>query len=223
MTGEIDPIWEQTYAQGHGTHWPWDPVVTFVFRNRPRDRVGRLLELGCGVGANLRFAAKEGLEIAGLDGSPSAISRLAQLLAAEGRSADLRVGVFPTLPWPDGSFDLVIDRAALTCVGRAIALQTLEESWRVLRPGGRFFMNVYADDHRSASSGELDENDLRHKISAGTLVGAGALCFWSEAQLRAAFAARSWRLLQLDHVVHTALLSGGDRHTEWRLVAERAP
>ena len=84
-------------------------------------------------------------------------------------------------------------------------------------------MNVYADDHRSASSGEMDENDLRHNISAGTLVGAGALCFWSEEQLRAAFAARSWRLLQLDHVVHTALLSGGDRHTEWRLVAERAP
>ena len=221
MSGVIDPVWERSYAHGHGGRWPWDAVVTFVFRNRPRGRIGQLLELGCGVGPNLRFAAKEGLVVAGIDGSPSAIDRLRDALHADGLSGDLRVGVFPDLPWGDQSFDLVVDRASLTCVGRSVACATLAEVWRVLRPGGRLFMNVYADDHRSAQSGTPAADGLRHGIDAGALVGFGALCFWSEEELRSAFRAQPWTLLQLDHVRTTSLLSGGDVHSEWRIVAER--
>ena len=221
MTHAIDPVWEQSYSRGHGGRWPWDAVVTFVFRNRPRDRVGQLLELGCGVGPNVRFAAREGLAVAGIDGSAAAIDRLHEALRTEGLEADLRVGVFPELPWPDHRFDLVIDRASLTCVGRSVTAATLEEVWRVLRPGGRLFMNVYAADHRSAASGHEDEDGVRHGIDAGALVGFGGICFWSEAQLRAVLAARPWRLLQLDHVQSTSALLEGDKHAEWRAVVER--
>ena len=35
----------------------------------------------------------------------------------EGLSGDLRVGNFTSLPFDDNSFDLVIDRASLCCIG----------------------------------------------------------------------------------------------------------
>ena len=34
----IDPVWEEKYASGHQEKYPWDIVVSFVFRNRPRQK-----------------------------------------------------------------------------------------------------------------------------------------------------------------------------------------
>jgi len=64
-TSSFDPHWEQQiYGQGaHLNLYPFDVVVTFVFRNAPRDRPRsevRIVEIGCGAGNNLWFAAREG-------------------------------------------------------------------------------------------------------------------------------------------------------------------
>jgi SAM-dependent methyltransferase len=58
-------------------------------------------------------------------------------LAAEDLTADLRVGDMTALPWPDESFDAVIDRYAVaTLMDQRTALREIA---RVLRPDGRFF------------------------------------------------------------------------------------
>jgi 2-polyprenyl-3-methyl-5-hydroxy-6-metoxy-1,4-benzoquinol methylase len=76
-TKTLDPIWEEKYSAGHAQRYPWDPVVTFIFRNAPRDRPRsevRILEVGCGTASNLWFAAREGFNVAGVDGGESAIA-----------------------------------------------------------------------------------------------------------------------------------------------------
>ena len=81
MTKKIEPfdaIWERLYQAGgrHRNRYPFDSVVQFVFRHRPKDvpvNEVRILEVGCGAGNNLWFAALEGFQVTGIDASETAI------------------------------------------------------------------------------------------------------------------------------------------------------
>ena len=107
----FDPVWEEKYSQGHSERYPWDHVVSFVFRNYPRHKLRKdvkILEVGCGTGSNLWFAAREGFQVAGIDASPSAIAYAQQRFAADGLTGDLRQGDFTELPHESNSFDLAL-------------------------------------------------------------------------------------------------------------------
>lgn len=222
----FDPTWErEIYAQGrHMNRWPYDAVVSFLFRHAPKDRPRakvRVLEVGCGAGNNVWCAAREGFDVTGVDGSPTAIERARERLAREGLSADLRVVDFTDLPFESASFDLAIDRSALSCVGRSAARRALAELARVLKPSGRMFFNPYSDRHSSALAGRLGADDLVLDVASGSLSGCGQLCFWNAQQISQALV-EDWRVLSRQHVE----FEEQDRpvrevHAEWRLVLEK--
>lgn len=222
----FDPVWEEKYAAGHGQRYPWDAVVSFVFRNAPRDRpreTVRILELGCGTGANLWFAAREGYAVAGVDASASAIAAARRRFGEEGLAGDLRVGDFTRLPYEDDSFDCAIDRASLTCCGSAALRAAVAEIRRVLRPGGRFFFNPYADSHSSARTGRAAGDGLTVDITGGTLVGVGQIHFVARHEVTELFA-EGWTLKQLERLEITDMLGPqGSIHAEWRVLAEKTP
>jgi SAM-dependent methyltransferase len=219
----FDPVWEEKYARGHSQRAPWDAVVSFVFRNAPRDRPCsqvRILEVGCGTTSNLWFAAREGFQVAGVDASPSAVETARKRFTEEGLTGDLRVGDFTRLPFADATFDLAIDRASLTCVGRSAGHQAIAEIYRVVKPGGRFWFNPYSDRHSSAASGVLGDDGLTLDIAAGSLVGAGQISFYGRNQMIEALA--NWKLLTLEHLVYCDELQPQRlMHAEWRALAER--
>lgn len=208
----------------HANRWPVDAVVSFLLRhapkNRPRAQV-RVLEVGCGTGNNLWCAAREGFDTTGIDCSVTAIERARVLLGTERLEADLHVVDFTKLPFPDNSFDLAIDRCALSCVGRSAAQRALAELARVLRPSGRLFFNPYSDRHTSARSGRIGPDDLMLDVAAGSLVGSGQLCFWNAKQVTAALV-EDWRVLSRQHVeFEEQERPAREIHAEWRLVLEK--
>lgn len=223
-TQSFDPIWEAKYAAGHFERYPWDVVVSFVFRNFPRDKARsevRILEVGCGTASNLWFAAREGFCVAGVDGSPSAILGAQRRLLSEGLAADLRVADFTSLPFEDNYFDLVIDRCSLTCCGFETGQRAVSEIRRVLRKGGRFLFNPYSDRHSSASSGRSGADGLTLDISAGSMVGVGQLCFYSRQQVIAAL--KDFHVLDLQHMESAAVMAPNWLvHAEWRALAEKS-
>lgn len=220
----VDPVWEAKYAAGHAERYPWDSVVSFVYRNMPRDRARHdvgVVEVGCGTGSNLWFAAREGFRVCGLDASASAIAAARSRFGQDALDGRFEVGSFLQLPFASAAFDLAIDRAAITCVGLKDAARAVDEVRRVLRPGGRFFFNPYSDRHRSACSGQPGADGLRLGITEGSLVGAGQICFYGRGHVEALFA-RGWRLLSLEHLERTELLEGAPlAHCEWRVIAEK--
>jgi SAM-dependent methyltransferase len=220
-TVTVDPVWEEKYASGHREHAPWDAVVSFLFRNAPkavpRAEV-RVLEIGCGTGSNLVFAAQQGFAVSGIDCSPSAIAIAQKALMAANLCGDMRVGDFTTLPFAEGSFDLVIDRGALTCVGRNDAARAVAEVRRVIKPGGCFFANPYSDRHSSRASGEPGPDGLRLHISAGSLTGVGQICFYGRNDIETLFLHR-WAIRSLTHVESIELSHPlHATHAEWRVV-----
>ena len=93
--------------------WPWSDLVSYIYRYaRPSDGFQRVLELGCGAGANIPLFEKLGTDYHGIEGSPSIVQSLhEQFPNIKDR---IVVGDFTkTIPF-DGKFDLVVDRSSIT-------------------------------------------------------------------------------------------------------------
>lgn len=222
----FDSIWEEKiYSQGRQLNrYPYDVVVSFVYSQMPRHKARneiKILEVGCGAGNNLWFAAREGFQVTGIDASVSAIAYARQRFAKEGLSGDLRVGDFTELPFDGASFDLVIDRAAITCCGFSTAKKVVKEINRVLVTRGKFFFNPYSKKHGSYLSGNLGPDGVILDISIGTLLGVGQICFYGELDLEQLFNL-GWKLHSKQHLkLLETVASPPALHAEWRVVAEK--
>ncbi len=221
---ETDPIWEQKYSLGHSERYPWDHIVSFVFRycpaGKPRKEV-KILEVGCGTGSNLWFAAREGFQVTGIDASPSAIDTAIKRFSEEKHTGNFHIGSFAELPFDDNTFDIVIDRCAITCSGFTVAKKTFEEIRRVLQKKGRFHFNPYGKKHTSYISGKPGPDGIINNIYGGTLIGAGQICFYSRNEIDSFFS-NGWQLLSIKRV-ELITESEPDRsvHEEWRVIAEK--
>jgi len=221
----VGPTWEGIYSEGRALNrYPFDSVVQFIYRSysRAKPRVEtKILEIGCGAGNNLWFAAREGFTVFGIDGSPSALEYAQKHFADEGLIGDLRLGDFVKLPYKDNTFDFVIDRAALTYVGFSDAHKTIAEVRRVLIPDGKFFFNPYSDHHSSYISGKPGPDGLTVDISCGTLVGTAPTMFYGKREILGMFGA-GWKVTGLRHVEFMEELAPSyDCHAEWILTAEK--
>ncbi len=100
----------------------------------------RVLDVGCGTGLLLRLLAERlpgSKQLVGIDAAPGMIS------VADATEHDSRIsfvtGVAEELPYPDGSFDLVV---SMTSFDHWQDQQAgLTQCLRVLSPGGRFVLS----------------------------------------------------------------------------------
>ena len=226
MAPNFDAIWEKEIygKEKHLNRYPFDGVVSFVFRyapkNLPRESV-RILEVGCGAGNNLWFAAREGFSVTGIDASVTAIEYARKRFAKEHLPGKFHVGEFPPLPFQPDVFDLVIDRAALTHTGFSTAEKAVSEIRRILKANGYFFCNVYGDQHSSYMAGRHGEDGLVYDIARGTLASVGQVCFYNRHNINRLFDKR-WCLLSLQYLeVSEEFLPERTLHAEWRVVAQK--
>jgi ubiquinone/menaquinone biosynthesis C-methylase UbiE len=115
----------------------YDSVASNVVATMPPD--ARVLEVGCGPGhLSLRLARQSGVDVTGLDLDPAMIDRAranADRVAIERHQLSFVVGDVAALPFPDGSFDLVVSMLSMHHWDDAKV--GLAEIGRVLSPGGR--------------------------------------------------------------------------------------
>ncbi len=220
----FDPIWEKKYQNGHCQKYPWDVVVSFVYRYAPKNLKQsevKILEVGCGTSSNLWFAAREGFQVTGIDASESAIKYAMHRFEEEGLNCDLRVGDFTQLPFDSDTYDLVFDREAITCCGLSAAKFVINEIYRVLKQNGKFLFNPYSNKHSSALSGENGPDGLVYNISSGTLVDCGQLCFYDRENIDNLFQ-NGWKILKKQHLEQVEEIENKQQiHAEWRVVAEK--
>lgn len=221
----IQQVWEDHYSKGNFLNkYPFDSIVTFVFRNFPRDKEKseiKILEVGCGSGNNLWFAAREGFDVYGIDGSESAIEYAKNRFMNDGLKGEFKAGNFLELNYPDGMFDIILDRAALTCCTFDVLQNGFTEIQRVLKPGGKFFFNPYSDRHTSFIGGDIVDNGITTNIEFGTLTGIGDIYFYSKREILKLFS-DIWEIETLEHSEQRDELNvKSTTHSEWRVVAKK--
>ena len=219
---EFDPVWEEIYADGrHLNKYPFNNVPNYFFRYRPRTGVApRVLEVGFGAGNNLWMCAREGADVAGVDAAPSGVAFANERFEAEGLSGDLRVGDFCELPFEANSFDMAINRQALTQVSHTRSKVAVEESLRVLKPGGTFWSNMFSSE--TYVEGRDLGDGMWADITAGKLQDVGQTSFHTEAELRGMYSA-GWDILEVMHIRMDELDEAGASlpYCEWTCVAQK--
>lgn len=110
---------------------------------------GRVLEIGVGTGANLRFYGSD-VRLTAVDASSGMLDQASAKVGRGGPDGvELLVADAGGLPFDDASFDAVVSTYVLCCVPDLD--RALTEAVRVLRPGG----DLLLADHVEATSWPL--------------------------------------------------------------------
>jgi ubiquinone/menaquinone biosynthesis C-methylase UbiE len=98
----------------------------------------RVLDVGCGTGALLVALRREAkpARLVGVDPDPDMLAQAEPKLRAAGVAAELLRGSADALPFPDGSFDVVVSSLMFHHLDAATKRGALREWRRVLAPGG---------------------------------------------------------------------------------------
>lgn len=124
----------------------------------------RVLEVGCGSGANLWMIAREGFAAYGIDLSAKALTLCEEMLNKWGTKAVLRQDSMTAIGYEDRWFDVVVDVFAANCMPEADFNRFLDEAARLLKPGGRFFSYIpskNSDSFRDPGKSKfIDESTL---------------------------------------------------------------
>jgi len=105
----------------------------------------RVLDIACGTGVVAITAALRGARVAGLDLTPALIERAHKNAAIAGVDVEFVEGDAEALPYPDGSFDVVLSQYGHMFAPRPAVV--VREMLRVLRKGGRIAFSTWPPEH----------------------------------------------------------------------------
>jgi ubiquinone/menaquinone biosynthesis C-methylase UbiE len=167
-------------------------MLTVDFARLPIQPGTRLLDLGCGAGRHAFEAARRGAEVVALDADHGELRQVSAVAAAMAEAGEIQVpasitaaaGDATRMPFPDGSFDIVIAAEVLEHI--PADQSAMNEIARVLRPGGIAAVTVPAwlpericwalsDDYHNVPGGHVrifTQAELETKLRrAGLFVG----------------------------------------------------
>ena len=124
---------------------------------RVTDRRPRILDVGCGTGANLLMLSKYG-DAEGVDVSEDALA-----FCRERGLDKVKLGAGEELPYEDGTFDLVTAFDVVEHMDDDLA--GLREMRRVLRPGGRVLLFVPAFMFLWGLQDDVSHHRRRYRMS----------------------------------------------------------
>jgi ubiquinone/menaquinone biosynthesis C-methylase UbiE len=164
LTDSSFSYWDSIYALSETGRYPSEDIVRFMALNyggAVDKNAIKVLDVGCGAGANIWFLLREGYSAFGIDGSKIALDRARNRLKMErlpSPSEDQLVcGNFTRLPWEASSFHAVIDNEALYANMFADIKQTISEILRTLKPGGKYFGKMFSSHTTGSKSGKILE------------------------------------------------------------------
>ena len=114
----------------------------------------RVLDVGCGTGAQLAIYQEAGCEVCGIDLSQSML-RIARKKLSE--QAVLTTGDATRMPFTDQAFDLVISSLFLHQLDAGVRSVALEEVKRVVHPEGRIMLVDFHPGPVNSLKGKLTE------------------------------------------------------------------
>lgn len=131
---------KEVEAYRYGTYAPWMAEV-MEFRKHAGEQV---LEIGGGVGTDLSQFAANGAHVTDLDLSAGHLAHAQENFARRGLRGTFVHHDAESLPFPDNSFDLVYSNGVLHHTPNT--REVVREIRRVLRPGGRAIVMMYAEN-----------------------------------------------------------------------------
>ena len=160
--GSWNKGWDKVFKNQIWGKYPAEPIIRFVSKNYPDKKINsklKVLEVGCGTGANLWFLSKNNFQTFGIDGSVVALKSAKKLLREFNSNAKLTKGDIISLPYKDNTFDLIIDMECIYANSEFHTRKILDEIYRVMKPGSFFLSISFSTKTTGYNSGKRYKNE----------------------------------------------------------------
>lgn len=156
-------------AYRYGEYGPWMPETMEFSQHAGK----QLLEIGGGMGTDLAQFAKHGTVITDVDLSSGHLALAQESFRLRGLKGTFVHHDAETIPFPDNSFDVVYSNGVIHHTPNTQSV--VDEIFRVLKPGGKAIIMVYAENSlyywrnlvgwQGLKKGALMKNSIGHVMS----------------------------------------------------------
>jgi len=191
--------WDDKYQDNtHMSIWPWTDLVSLVMRHKPEKRNFKVLELGCGAGANIPLFVSLEADYYTVEGSETIVDTLHQRFPH--LKDNIMVGDFTDFI-PDERFDLIVDRAALTHNHEESIIRSLKQCHEKLNVGGKYIGVDWFSTHHVDYSKGIQAEDIwtRKNLDGCGFEGIGRVHFSDQDHLIELF--KEFEVKNLTHSV----------------------
>ena len=211
--------WDERYQENtHMSIWPWSDLVSLVMRNKPRKKHFKVLELGCGAGANIPLFVSLNADYYAVEGSQTIVSKLHQQYPQ--LKNNIIIGDFINYI-PNEKFDLIVDRSSLTCNNEKAIIKTLKNCNEKLSVGGKFIgIDWFSTMHSDSKKGVQAEDVWTRKdmLDCG-FEGTGRVHFSDEDHLNNLF--KHYKILSMTQKTLSEKIPNNHNMAAWNFVLEK--
>ena len=197
--------WERIHSTKVWGGYPSEHVIRFIARNyymRNRAEV-KILDFGCGTGANTWFLAQEGFDTYAFDISESAIRQLDERMKAFSLSCHSLVADGLQLPYKDNYFDAIIDSASIQSNLLADIKAMYKKCHDILVVGGKIMTVVFSKKTTGYGTGIKIESGSYEGITTGPLQHLGVRHFFDEQELEQCLAEAGFQKIRIETAEYT--------------------
>ena len=159
--------WDEQYKNNHHMSiWPWSDLVSSIYRYaNPKNGYKKVLELGCGAGANIPLFLSLNFDYYGIEGSQSISKRVIDYYPQLSGKIITSDFTKEHLSQFNDTVDIVVDRASITHNDTLSIEKILMSVFLYLKPGGKFigidwFSTKHDDFYRGICVDTYTKKDL---------------------------------------------------------------
>lgn len=209
--------WESIYkADLHMVKWPWSDVVSDVMLLKPTPDL-KILEIGCGPGANIPFFLDIGVDYYTIDASEIAVNKVKSTFPSLKHKVAC-CDFTKEIPF-DVSFDLIIDRASMTHNDTESIKRCISIIKSKLNKNGKYIgVDWFSNEHSYAkSSVSIDRYTLDKCI--GFFEGIGPVHFSDQDHILNLFL--DFNCLKLEHKINYQKIPSKKKFATWNFIFEK--
>lgn len=144
--------------------------LELIESSAPKRKPLRVLDAGCGPGFFSVLLSRAGHDVTGIDGSGRMLGHARKNAERNGVKPELILGDFGDLPFPDGTFDLIVSRNVTHIIRDHLGVYG--EWLRVLKPDGVLLI-FDANWHLPYHPGPIRDEAIRREREALRIYGRG--------------------------------------------------
>ena len=207
-------MWDKIYKSGkHFSVWPWTDLITLVQKFAKLKKNSKVLELGCGVGANIPFFLSKKCDYHGIEQSSFACKYINKKFKNLGKKI-IKGDAAHNIPF-EFKFDLIVDRGCSTHLEQSKFVKLLDCTYNSLKKRGIFILtDLYSKKTTLYKDYKKKSNFIKFKHAKYKNLG---LSFYNKDQILRLF--KNFKILDLEEKIEIKKNKKEKIISTWKIVA----
>lgn len=166
MENQIEAEWENNYQKADIPNLPWEafkpPSKLVKLIDSGKIKVGKAIDIGCGLGTSAIYLAKRGFDVTALDVSKTALRYASEMAEKEKVKINFIQGFAHKLEFPGKTFTLVFDRGCFHHILPELREDYIEGIYRVLADKGSYYLECFSANCGFDYGYKFSKNDIKN-------------------------------------------------------------